>query len=439
MAAASPTDTSPERAQRCNQLWLDPILLERARSFACVQIRYRCRCKSLVEEGGRVVATLRDAASGEASIVAAHYVVDCSGGHSAIRDALGIGMSGASRIEYNLSVFVRAPELWTHHDKGKAALISFVDEHGIWRNLVLLDGRELYRFAVTGKEFYDEPDKADLEALFAAAVGTEVPHAFLSVRRWSARDVVADRYGTDRIFLAGDAAHLNNPSGGFGLNTGLGDVVDLGWKLEAVVRGWGGTGLLPSYAIERRPVAARNVGAAARARSDDRDRRSHKEIAADTADGRRARKAMGEQIVKSQTSKYISDGIALGYRYEGSPICWPDGTQASPDSAEVYRPSARPGGRAPHAWLGAGRSIIDLYGKGFALLRFGDDGAATDRIAAAFAARNVPLVVHSIADPAIHALYERELVLVRPDGHVAWRGDQPPPDPGALADRVRGA
>jgi 2-polyprenyl-6-methoxyphenol hydroxylase-like FAD-dependent oxidoreductase len=434
-----PTTTSPERSQRCNQLWLDPILLERARGFASVDLRYRCKLDSFVEEPDRVVATVQDLASGERRTIAAQYLADCSGGHSIVRDGLGIGMRGAPYTEYNVSVFVRAPELWTHHDKGKAALIFFIDETGIWRNLVLLDGRELYRFGFRSKAYYDAPDSAPVERLFNEAMGRPVPHEVISVRRWVGRDVVADGYGTARIFLAGDAAHLNNPSGGFGLNTGLGDAVDLGWKLEAALAGWGGPALLPSYATERRPVGQRNVRQASQSHGNDRDRVSHPAINAADAAGEQTRREMGADIVRAQTTQFITDGISLGYRYEGSPICWSDGTPEPPNPVKDYVPTARPGSRAPHHWLGPDRSLIDLYGRGFVLLRLGRNPADTASLERAFAQRGVPLSVATFDEPALRTLYDRDLVLVRPDGHVAWRDDAPPRDPRALADRVRGA
>ena len=128
-------------------------------------------------------------------------------------------MRGSDYVGYHLSILVRAPDLWTYHDKGKAALMSFVDATGVWRNLVLLDGGTLYRFGIRGKAYYDNPDQYDLERLFSEVVGRDLPHDILSVRRWTARTVVAERYQTARIFLAGDAAHLNHPAGGFGLNT----------------------------------------------------------------------------------------------------------------------------------------------------------------------------------------------------------------------------
>jgi 2-polyprenyl-6-methoxyphenol hydroxylase-like FAD-dependent oxidoreductase len=434
-----PTTMSPERAQRCNQIWLDPILCERATSFTSTQLRFRWRFEELHQENGRVFAMVHDLARDERRRIAARYLIDCSGGHSPIRRALGIEMSGSPYVGYHLSIYVRAPQLWTHHDKGKAALINFVEPKGLWRNLVTLDGRELYRFGLRGKEFYDDPDKVDVERLFAEVVGGAIPHEIISVRRWTARNVVADQYQVGAVFLAGDAAHLNHPASGLGLNTGLGDAVDLGWKLAGALAGWGGAGLLASYEIERRPVGKRNVGHADQSHANDRNQKPDPAIAEDSAQGADARRRMGEAIVQAQTRKFVTDGIALGYRYEPSPICWPDGSPPPQDSVSEYHPTTRPGSRAPHAWLGAERSIIDMFGRGFTLLRFGAGAPDTQALEQGFARRAVPLTVTTITDPAIGQLYERRLVLVRPDGHVAWRSDALPADPLALADRVRGA
>jgi 2-polyprenyl-6-methoxyphenol hydroxylase-like FAD-dependent oxidoreductase len=437
-----PTAESPERPQRCNQLWLDPILRDLAASLERVELRYRCRFEQLSEERDSVIVTAHDLARDERCQIAAQYVVDCSGGHSPIRRDFGIGMSGSSYVGHNLSIFVRAPELWKHHPMGKAALISFVEPAGLWRNLVILDGRELYRFGVSGKAYFDTPETVDADRLFEEVVGRPVPHQVISMRRWTARNVVADRYCLARVFLAGDAAHLNHPASGLGLNTGLGDAVDLAWKLEATLAGWAGAGLLDSYETERHPVGVRNVGHAGMTHETDRTQAPHPEIAQDTAAGAQARRAMGEALVRAQTSKFITDGIALGYRYDPSPICWPEQSAGPPLTVSEYQPTSYPGSRAPHAWLAPGRSTIDAFGRGFTLLRFGNadpfgdaDPTAIER---AFAERRVPLTVMSIADPTTAELYERRLVLVRPDGHVAWRSDAPPADPRALVDRVRG-
>jgi 2-polyprenyl-6-methoxyphenol hydroxylase-like FAD-dependent oxidoreductase len=430
------TAESPERPQRCNQLWLDPILRELAASQKSVALRYRCAFEALREEASHVLVSARDLKNNEPLAIAAQYVVDCSGGHSPIRRAFDIDMNGSAYVGHNLSIFVRAPELWQHHPLGKAALITFVEPVGLWRNLVILDGRELYRLGISGTEYFDAPEKVDADRLFTEVVGKEVPHQVISVRRWTARNVVAERYRVGRVLLAGDAAHLNHPASGLGLNTGLGDAVDLAWKLEAVLAGWGSSGLLDSYEIERHPVGVRNVGHASMTYDTDRTRKPHPEIAMDTPAGAAARRSMGEAIVRTQTLKYLTDGIALGYRYQPSPICWGEAAPAPPLTVSEYHPTAYPGSRAPHAWLPDGRSILDAFGKGFVLLRF--DGAESTPIERAFAARSVPLATLRVADPAIAALYERALVLVRPDGHVAWRADAPPDDSLALADRVRG-
>jgi 2-polyprenyl-6-methoxyphenol hydroxylase-like FAD-dependent oxidoreductase len=434
-----PIKQSPERPQRCNQIFLDPILTKLATSFDNVELRYRCCLESVSEAGNHVIATVHDRANDRRFQVATNYLVDCSGGRSVIRPALGIEMSGSPYVGYFLSIFVRAPELWNHHGMGKAALVTFVDAKGLWRNLISLDGRALYRLGLTGKQYYDAPDQVDAERFFREAVGKDVPHEILSVRRWMARNVVADHYRHGRIFLAGDAAHLNHPAAGLGLNTGLGDAVDLGWKLSAMLAGWGGASLLDSYEPERRPVGIRNIGHAGASHDNERQQQTDPEIAMDTPAGAEARRKMGEELVCIQTRRVITDGLALGYQYAPSPIVCSDGVAPPPSSTVEYHPTTFPGSRAPHAWLSDGRSTLDLFGDGFTLLRLGASAPQPSAMERAFAHRAVPLQTISIADPAVATLYERPLVLVRPDGHVAWRGDKEPADPLAVVDHVRGA
>ncbi len=436
--ARTPSPISPERPQRCNQLWLDPILVELDKSFPSVTLRYRCRYDSLKEENDKVIVTAMDLTTETPVTIAARYVIDCSGSHTSVRRQLGIAMTGAADAEHHLSVFVRAPELWKQHEKGKAALTFFIDEKGNWRNLVAIDGRELYRFGISGKEFYDNPDAVDVEKYFTEAMGGDVPHEILSVIRWAARDIVAEKYRVGRVFFAGDAAHQNHPSGGFGLNTGMGDMDNLGWKLAATVQGWGGAALLDSYEVERRPVGLRNISQAFNNHIDNRDRVSHPDIAKDTPDGAAARTRMREQILSSQPAMVLTDGVALGYRYEGSPIVCADGTPATADTISLYEPTTRPGSRAPHAWIKEGQSTVDLFGKGFVLLRLGDDAPDAAAIEQAFRQRQVPIETVTLTNPDIVKLYEKKLVLVRPDGHVAWRSDTLHQDPLALADHVRG-
>jgi hypothetical protein len=247
------------------------------------------------------------------------------------------------------------------------------------------------------------------------------------------------------VFLVGDSAHQLSPTGGFGMNTGIQEAIDLAWKLEARLAGWGGDRLLASYEPERRPVAERNVreagGNLARMLSP-RDNLPPPEIFQPGETGDTARRTFGAKFTETMRREWFTLGIQLGYRYEGSPIIVPDGTAAPPDEPATYVQTARPGHRAPHAWLAPGQSTLDLFGRGFVLMRFGAVAGETgDGVALieAAKARGVPLSVVDIRSAEAAALYERRLVLVRPDGHVAWRGDDVGPEAGRVMDTVRGA
>jgi hypothetical protein len=273
-------------------------------------------------------------------------------------------------------------------------------------------------------------------------MGRDFDYEILSVMHWVRRELVADRYGTRRVFIAGDAAHLMSPTGGFGMNTGLQDAVDLGWKLEAVVRGWGGEHLLGSYEIERRPVAVRNVTEASSNLGrmlSTRQRRPPPEMFQPGSAGDTARKNYGEWFTATMKREWFTLGFHFGYGYEGSPVIWPDGTPAPGLETSTYTQTARPGHRAPHAWLPDGRSTLDLFGRGFVLMRLGAHTLGGERLRVAAAAAGVPLQVVALDMPDVAALYQGRLVLVRPDGHVAWRADAEPPDARAVIDVVRGA
>jgi hypothetical protein len=264
----------------------------------------------------------------------------------------------------------------------------------------------------------------------------DIPFEIDSVLPWRRGRLVAERYSRGRAFIAGDAAHVMSPTGAFGMNTGIGDAADLGWKLEAVLRGWAPAGLLDSYDAERRPVGLRNVNAAADNFARLMSSLDYSGVMEQGARGDAIRKEVGRQLDEATRQEWEVLGVILGYRYEGSPICVADGTPATPDHPMEYIPTSRPGHRAPHGWLADGRSTLDLFGRGFVLLHFGDSDPAPLMDAAR--RRDVPLTVTHIQDPAIAARYERAYVLVRPDGHVAWRGNKLPEAPLAILDRVRG-
>jgi 2-polyprenyl-6-methoxyphenol hydroxylase-like FAD-dependent oxidoreductase len=434
-----PLATTPEQSQRCNQLWFDPILRNLASDLPGVSLRYQCRFESFEETTDGVLATVRDLKMDRLETVFAQFLVACCGGQSPVASALGIRMEGARALTYAVNVFLKIPELWNHHDKGKAAFYLFSDAEGFNTILVELDGKELWNLSITQGKTRVPLEAMDLPGFIKRLFGPNVPYEIVSALPWTCHSIVATGFGRGRVQLAGDAVHQHAPTGGFGMNIGMGDVTNLGWKLAANIAGWAGPKLLDSYDAERRPVAHRFVNEATQNLTHQFDQDALRLADEDSEDGRTARETLRDDILTNKTKHFVSDGLVLGYRYDPSPIVVPDGTPPPEDSVSRYIPTSRPGSRAPHAWLAEGKSTIDLFGKGFVLLRFG--GAAEDimRFTAAASMRKVPLKVVDVASPGIASLYERMLVLVRPDGHVAWRGDSLTADPLKLIDIVRGA
>jgi 2-polyprenyl-6-methoxyphenol hydroxylase-like FAD-dependent oxidoreductase len=432
---------SPQKRERVPQDMFDPILRRFAQQFPHVTLRYNTEFVAFAETPDGVRAQLRDARTGKAETIEADFMVGTDGGASIVREQLGIGMSGNPALTYTTNVMFRCANFPALHDKGLGYRFIFIGPEGVWLTIVAVNGGDRFRMSIVGTPQKINHSDEDIRAALHRAMGRDFDYEILSVMRWVRRELVADRYGTGRVFIAGDAAHLMSPTGGFGMNTGIGDAVDLGWKLEAVFKGWAGGALLASYDAERRPVGLRNVAEASRNLGRmlaTRERLPGPEIFQPGPASDAARKDYGDWFATIMRHEWFANGVMLGYRYDNSPIVWPDGTPVPPDEASTYTPTARPGARAPHVWLADGRSTLDLFGHGFTLLRLGPNTPAAARIERAAAERGVPLASVAVAEPQVLAAYERRLVLVRPDGHVAWRADDEPADAGALIDVVRG-
>ena len=429
------TPFSPERERPCPQTWFDPILQAHARGFASVELSDDTRLVAFAQDADGVRAEIVGP-DGESEIVEAGRLVGCDGFSSTVRELLGIELRGVKHLDRSMSVYIRSTAIDRVHRLGEAYRYVFVDETGPWSVLTTMDGRDYWRIQLIGSETLDV-ETADLDALIRRMIGTEVPYTLEGTSAWVRKMTVADRFADGRVFLAGDAAHAHPPNGGLGMNTGIQDAFDLGWKLAAVEAGWGGPTLLESYDVERRPASAR---AAEQSLANYRrlTAQPHEpDLLAEEPAGDEARARLGRSLVEENEKTWHPIGVHLGYVYDPSPIVVPDGTPRPPDDTVGYVPSARPGARAPHASLADGRSTLDLFGPGFALLVFAE--VAHDGLVAAARRRGVPLAVHPIDDPAVARLYGAALVLVRPDGHVAWRGDAEPEDGLALIDTVRGA
>jgi hypothetical protein len=348
-------------------------------------------------------------------------------------------MLGNPVLTHTTNVIFRCPHLLSLHDKGKAYRHILIGPEGTWATIVAINGRDQWRFSIIGGSKQREYTIDEIEAAIRRAVGRDFDFEVLSVLPWVRRELVAESYRNGSGFIAGDAAHVMSPTGGFGMNTGIGDAVDLSWKLAATIEGWGGDKLLDSYSSERQPVGARNVAEASGNLRRMLSVGAHPDLTDDTPPGAATRAKVGCAFTETMRREWFTLGIHLGYRYEGSPICWPDGSPAPPDDAKAYTPLARPGHRAPHAWLADGRSTLDLFGPGFTLLGFGTQAREAAPLLDAARGRRVPLDFVAIAERQVAALYERRFVLVRPDGHVAWRDDRMPADALRLIDVVRGA
>lgn len=423
-AQRDPRDYTPEAPCPCPQIYFDPILVARMKSFANVRPHYNTSLDSFTQDDDGVDVQLTDHMTGATRTVRARYLVGCDGPASTIRQHLCIKLEGLGAIAHSVNLYFRSAELSSFHDKGWARFYRVIDESGCWAELIPMDGKELWRLTV-----FDAPlSAADPDFLLGKMAGGAFAYEMLSVSPWERRDYVAPSYRRGRVFIAGDAAHQCSPTGGIGMHTGLEEIMNLSWKLAAVLEGWGGPALLASYEAERRPIAVRNVDYATR---------SYRAIAGVPGLHRTDDLASWQKAPPRWLS--IPEHLKSQYCYERSPICAPDDAPIPEPETAQFVPSTRPGSRAPHAWLADGRSTIDLFGDGFMLLRLGADPPDAARLIEAAKARGVPLATVTLPDPELAALYEKRLVLVRPDGHVAWRGDQAPADAEALIDRVRGA
>jgi 2-polyprenyl-6-methoxyphenol hydroxylase-like FAD-dependent oxidoreductase len=435
-----PSETTPEHFQRCPQTWFDPLLRELATSMRTNTLLYRTRLESFEDQGDRVVSDVTDLVTGAKSRITSDYVVACDGAKSGVRDTLGIDMAGSALLSYEINVYFECESVFPPGSGERAVMTWLIGPQGMWGALSAIDGRKLWRLWLSNMREDTDLATFDAAGYVRAAIGADRPFKLVGTLPWSRQQRVANQFRKGRVFLCGDALHNLTPTGGFGMNTGIQDAVDLAWKLEGVLAGWADARLLDSYEIERRPVAVRNVNEATFTFAKFLDLPRLPALLEDSPAGEAARRAIGRHIEENEfIREFQNEGIVLGYRYDPSPIVVPDGTPAPEDCVRKYVPTARPGSRAPHAWLADGRSTLDLFGRGFVLLRLGDEAPPAQPISDAAAARRVPLRVMSLKEPEILRRYERRLVLVRPDGHVAWRADAPPADPLTLIDTVRGA
>lgn len=418
----------PEVGQQAPQYVLEELLREVVAALPTCTLALGRRVISLDDAGDRVRVTV--ASPGGSAQVEAQYVVGCDGAKSAVREAIGARYVGKVATRPTFGAVIEAPDLLKQVPYGRALHYWVLDERAP-AILGPLDGEALWW--ATFPNVDSERGEREIGNLIATAIGKDIPFRVLSTDPWVSHMELADRMRLGRVFLAGDAAHLNPPWGGHGMNTGFGDAVDLGWKLAAVLQGWGGQGLLESYELERRPVATTVIAAAESNMMVLSDDLSLAGLQGDDEAAIDARQRLHRRIQESKAPEFHSLDLVLGLGYPNSPIIVP------PLAGVSDRPlPARPGYRLPHAWISPHQSVFDRLGSGFTLLH----GSDQESEALAFAARcqkTLPVTVLDINSLQAAGRYQSGLILVRPDQHVAWAGPRLPEPVEDLIDLVRGA
>ena len=380
-------------------------------------MRYGCEFVSFSQDSSSVTSKT------SSGTIRSKYLVGCDGGASSVRQQLGIGLSGEGDLLRLRQGLFRCDELFGripidggpghgrhyHVADERASFLIMQDSTRHWTLHAVLD------------------DDAAMAHQFERMIGVPVKCATLYVGEWKQNLLLADHYGRGRVFLAGDAVHLVIPTGGLGMNSGVGDAIDLGWKLAATLQGWGGQKLLASYEAERRPIGARNVAAS---RYASLGRRKWRALWRDLDELVRV-----AEVEQRKSNEMI--GAELGYRYAGSPII-ADEPGGPEDDFRRYVPTTWPGARLPHVWLDGHVAIQDRMPAGYTLLRLGGCDTDASGLQSAMKALGAPFQVLDIPDAIAREIYGYDLILVRPDLHIAWRGKRSPPDPARLARLVTG-
>ena len=430
---------TPEPPHRINQLYAEPILLEHAQQMPRVSILNRTSVESFSQDETGVVAKAHNLDSGKTLTIAAEYIVGCDGARSMVRKAIGANLAGTPVIQNVQSTYIRAPSLLAM--MGKPAWMTLSLNPRRCGTVVAIDGHEtwlLHNHLNRVEETFESVDR-DRAIRNILGVGPEFQYEVLSKEDWVGRRLVADRFRKGRAFICGDAAHLWMPYAGYGMNAGIADATNLAWLLAAAFDGWASPGILDAYEAERLPITEQvsqfAMDMALKVLNQRRGVPCEIELPGPEGDAVRAR--IGREAYDLNVQQYCCAGLNFGYFYDRSPIILYDGATPPAYTMGDFTPSTVPGCRAPHVVLADGRLLYDALGPGYTLVRT-DPAVSIDRLRDAARGARVPLGLVDLDAVAARG-YDRALVLVRTDQHVAWRGDALPNDTGSMLEVLRGA
>jgi len=446
--AMSGSWSAAELPHRVSQKFVEVTLRQHAEKWASNDIRYGWKLESFKDESlssnntGSVAAShpiearIQQVNSAEpvSLDVRAKYLIGADGARSFVRHELGIAWGGATGFKRNfmggkmLAVYLKAPHFYERNPNNRAWMYVIVNPE-LRAFIMSVDGVSEFAFHVQMAD--DAATEAltaeDAKRLFALAYGQAMDIEILSMATWLAgHALVADSFQKGHVFLGGDAVHLFTPTGGLGYNTAVEDAVNLGWKLSAVLKGQAQPTLLDSYEIERKPLAIRNTGYAKQFADSIGLFDADKALEDISPAGEQARSIASDYLNGHARREFNIPGVTFGGRYTYSPLIVEDGTQAPADAANTYVPSACPGGRPPHAWLPDGSSLFDHFNFEWTLLVLGEDKSLLAKDALKFSEAasqcHLDFKVLSFDSQELLDLYEANLVLIRPDQIVAWRG-----------------
>ena len=426
---------------------MEAVLREHAEQRTGRRIEFGWQLQSFEDVPDGVVAQVApSSAQGEAVTVRARYLVGADGARSAVRQALGIRMGGASGLQRQFmggkmfAIYLRAPTFYPQFPHDTAWMyVSVNHERRVFMASVDGLGEFAFHAAVHPHETPEDWTHEDARRIFAEASGMDIAIEILSTGVWIAgHSLVAERYQHGRVFLAGDAAHLFTPTGGLGYNTAVGDAVNLGWKLAAVVKERAHASLLDSYELERRPIGLRNTAYARQFADSVGLFEATPELEADGAVGEQQRANASTVLGAHVRREFNIPGVTFGERYDASPLVFGDPTNAPPDQANEYIPSTQPGGRLPHRWLDGERSLYDLLGFEWTVLAPSRLQDAAQTLASAGIAAGLQVQLLTLSPGQAGDLLDAGMLIVRPDQVVAWRGAEAQ-DPATLWARVAGA